>query len=145
MKYTNTGLRLNKPDGTDYYNIGDANTNMNTIANWAQDVNNSLNTKATKTEILSATIAASSWSGTSAPYRATVSVSGIVADDDHTYFVTDACTTVTQKTAFVNAGISIDYASPHPKGVANGQLYLIAFFNKPTVSLPIKVEKRRSA
>lgn len=132
-------LELLMPDGTDYYTIDDANYNTYHIDEWAGEVEQALDGKADRSEILSATLNASSWTG-SGPYYYDLSGAGIVAG--HNYIISDACTTSAQRQAFLEASVGINYSQGGGSGFAAGHLYLVAWFAKPTVNLPIKIEKR---
>lgn len=136
---TTEHLDLNMPAGNDYYLIQDANDNMQTIDDWASDVDENLAGKADKSVIISATLVAASWTG-SGPWYYDLAESDIVAG--HNYIISDACTTSAQRQAFLEASISINYSQGGGSGFAAGHLYLVAWFAKPTVNLPIKIEKR---
>ena len=133
-------LGLRKPAGRDYYTIDDANANADIIDEWAASINARLETVAPKSVLLDATIPASAWTGTTAPYTAAISVNGIDPTKGH-YLISDASTTVAQRTAFVAASIGLNYGA-NSRGVSTNTVYLIAFFEKPTINLPIKIEMR---
>lgn len=138
---TTPHLNLKKPAGNDYYLINDANDNMDIIDAYAASVNATLATLALKSTITDATVPASAWTGTAAPFKAQITVPGINPANGH-YLIADASLTVEQRTAFIAASVSLDYAPPHTAGVATNTIFLIAFFEKPTIDLPIKIEMR---
>ena len=142
MEYgtTTPTLGLRKPDGEDYYTIGDANANADIIDAWAESINARMRTFAPKSTVLDATIPASAWAGSNAPFTAAITVNGIDPENGH-YLISDAATTIEQRTAFVAASIGLDYRV-NSKGVSTNAVYLMAFFEKPTVDLPIKIEMR---
>ena len=84
--------------------------------------------KPTTTE---ATLLASGWTGTSAPYTYTLSVTGVTADS-HQEYLPGLDITVAQLTALQAANIQ-------DGGQAEGTVTLKAFGAKPTVDLPIRV------
>lgn len=85
----------------------------------------------TKSTIVSATLSASSWSGDSAPYTYTLSVSNVTATSNQEFLpaldITDEQLTVLQS------------ANIQDGGQSSGSVTLKAFGYKPTIDVPIRV------
>lgn len=87
--------------------------------------------KADKPTTTEATLLASGWTGDSAPYTYTLSVTGVTADS-HQEFLPALDITAEQLTALQAANIQ-------DGGQAEGTVTLKAFGTKPTIDLPIRV------
>ena len=87
--------------------------------------------KADKPTTTEATLLASGWTGDSAPYTYTLSVTGVTADS-HQEFCPGLDITTAQLTALQAANIQ-------DGGQAEGTVTLKAFGTKPTIDLPIRV------
>lgn len=90
-----------------------------------------LATKADKPTTTEATLLASGWTGTSAPYTYTLSVTGVTADSNQE-FLPALDITAEQLTALQAANIQ-------DGGQAEDTVTLKAFGTKPTIDLPIRV------
>ena len=98
----------------------------------ASDVN-----AASKSTTVTATLSASSWSGDSAPYTYTLSVSGVTATSNQE-FLPALDITEEQLTALQAANIQ-------DGGQSSGSVTLKAFGTKPTIDIPIRVIVRGDA
>lgn len=90
-----------------------------------------LDAKADKLITTEATLLASGWTGDSAPYSYTLSVTGVTANS-HQEFLPALDITAAQLTALQAANIQ-------DGGQAEGTVTLKAFGTKPTIDLPIRV------
>ena len=90
-----------------------------------------LDSKADKSTTTEATLLASGWTGDSAPYTYTLSVTGVTADS-HQEFLPALDITAEQLTALQAANIQ-------DGGQAEGTVTLKAFGTKPTIDLPIRI------
>ena len=90
-----------------------------------------LTTKADKPTTTEATLLATGWTGDSAPYSYTLSVTGVTADSNQE-FLPALDITAEQLTALQAANIQ-------DGGQAEGTVSLKAFGAKPTIDLPIRI------
>ena len=124
MKYTpNYGLK--KPEQDDFYNVEDFNENADIIDQKLKEIED-------KTQNINVTLD-TSWSGSSAPYSKTVTVSDILATD----------------TPIIDIVMSGTYSTDEARAEAWGYIYRavtsadsITFYatDKPTVDLPIQIK-----
>ena len=91
----------------------------------------------TKSTTVSATLSADSWSGDSAPYTYTLSVSGVTATSNQEFLPTLDITDE-QLTALQAANIQ-------DGGQESGSVTLKAFGEKPTIDIPIRIIIRGDA
>jgi len=84
--------------------------------------------------VLTGTISSASWSGASAPFTATLTISGILADP--VVYLMDVTADATD--AQVNA---FDYARIRISAQAAGTLSLKAYGVKPTIDIPVRTFK----
>lgn len=148
MATETTNYKFKKPAPDDFYNIEDFNANFDAIdkaiAEIAKDptqgqaleevkkeIEALKSTKANKPKILNVTIPHTSWTGSKAPYTATITVDALTGAETECVevFVPYEATTE-QKTAWAEAGV----ASGDNKAK---QLVLEALGDKPGVDIPI--------
>lgn len=85
----------------------------------------------TKSTTVSATLSASSWSGDSAPYTYTLAVTGVTANSNQELL---PALTITEEQL-----TALQAANIQDGGQAANSVTLIAFGDKPTIDLPIRV------
>jgi len=142
MKYTpNYGLK--KPEQDDFYNVEDFNDNADIVDEELKELNDKVDSHLAENATLSAlghvkhgiinVTLDTTWSGTSAPFSKTVTVSGILTTD----------------TPIIDIVMSGTYATDEARQEAWGYIYRavtangsITFYatEKPTVSLPIQIK-----
>lgn len=124
MATTTPNLGLTKPATTDYYDIGIHNANMDKI-------DTAVNGKAAKSTIRTATLTAAGWTGSSAPYTQTVTVSGLPAGAKGTVGLADTATDEQYEAAVA--------AMLRKTAQASNSITIKAYGEKPSVNIPIVV------
>ena len=94
-------------------------------------INDILAAKSDKSVLVTTTLPASGWTGTDAPYTQTVSVAGVTATSANE-ILPGAEITAEQLQALQEANIQ-------DGGQAEGSLTLLAYGDKPTIDLPVRV------
>lgn len=148
MATETTNYKFKKPAPDDFYNIEDFNANFDAIdkaiAEIAKDptqgqaleevkkeIEALKSTKANKPKTLNVTIPRASWTGSSAPYTATITVDALTgAETEYVEVFVPFEATTQQKTAWAEA----DVASGDNKAK---QLILEALGDKPGIDIPI--------
>lgn len=148
MATETTNYKFKKPAPDDFYNIEDFNANFDAIdkaiAEIAKDptqgqaleevkkeIEALKSTKANKPKILNVTIPHTSWTGSKAPYTATIAVDALTgAETEYVEVFVPYEATTQQKTAWAEAGV----ASGDNKAK---QLILEALGGKPGIDIPI--------
>ncbi|MGI6751075.1 MAG: hypothetical protein ACOX4U_00420 [Anaerovoracaceae bacterium] len=121
MKYT-TFIGLKKPELTDYVDIADINYNMDIIDSEVKKIYSS---------VISVTLSAASWTGSSAPFSITVPVAGVT-----TTSANEVLPSLTITAAQLEA---LQSANIQDGGQATGSITLKAFGDKPSINLPLRV------
>lgn len=155
MSDTTTNYGLKKPIATEYFTVEDQNGNMDlidaTLKNNADDIaveetaraaadtalGNLISTKSDKSSVVTATLVATSWTGSAAPYTYTLAVSGVTATSNQE-LLPAASITAAQLKAMQSANIQ-------DGGQAVNSITLKAYGIKPTIDLPVRVIKRGDA
>lgn len=152
MATETTNYKLIKPDETEFYDIGVFNANADKIDKAIKDmegkiptdlppdlsgeiekINETIGNKLNKRTTIDATIPASSWQGTQAPYTVNITVTQLTgAADELVEVYVPHTATLEQKTAWSEAGI---VSGDNQKGA----LILEALMEKPKVDIPLKL------
>lgn len=148
MATETTNYKFKKPAPDDFYNIEDFNANFDAIdkaiAEIAKDPTQGQalqavkkeievlkSTKANKPQTLNVTIPHTAWTGSKAPYTATITVDALTgAETEYVEVFVPYEATTEQKTAWAEAGV----ASGDNKAK---QLVLEALGDKPGIDIPI--------
>ena len=96
-----------------------------------------INAKAKKSSTVSATLAAASWTGTSAPYTYTLAVTGVTTTSNQELIPATTITSA-QLTALQKANIQ-DYSQ------AANSITVYSWGTKPTIDIPVRVIVRDDA
>lgn len=114
---------LEKPAGTDYYNIAIFNANMDTV-------DSTLGNKANKSQIVAVTLLETGWSA-SAPYTQTLEILGLAADSKGTVSLASTATLAQVEVAAAAKLLITAQAAV--------EITITAFGTKPSTDLPIQV------
>jgi hypothetical protein len=124
MPNTTPNLGLTKPLESEYYNINVHNENMDKL-------DTAINARALKSKSYTATLTAAGWTGSSAPYTQTVTVSGLPAGAKGTVGLADAATDEQYEAAVA--------AMLRKTAQASNSITIKAYGEKPSVNIPIVV------
>ena len=111
----------------------ETNQNAHKISN-ITGLQTALDSKTAKSSLQTATLLASSWAGTTAPYIYTLTVNGVTATSTQEILPTTDITS-NQLSAFINASV-ID------GGQSTNTITLKAYGTKPTIDIPIRIVLR---
>lgn len=101
------------------------------LQNQIDAINTTLSGKSGKSTLVPATLSAANWTGDAAPYIQTISVSGVTATSANEV-LPGASITADQLEVFQDANIQ-------DGGQEAGKITLLAFGDKPTIDLPVRV------